>query len=106
MKWTDDKPKVEGWYWHRRIDLPHKNEGILHVHKNKKKRMFVWDEMDAKWDTVNHYNGQWAGPIPSPEETMQQRRKRTQKQGPYKAGRTLKAQAVARKIEQAMKGGR
>ena len=46
-----------------------------------------------------------AGRIMKPE-TMQQRRKRTQKQGPYKAGATVKAKAAARKIEKAMKGGR
>ena len=37
-------------------------------------------------------------------QTLLKRRRRTQKQGPYKAGRTVKAQASARKIEQAMKG--
>lgn len=39
-------------------------------------------------------------------ETAQQRRTRTQKQGPYKAGATLKAKAVIGKIEAAMKKGR
>lgn len=37
------------------------------------------------------------------EETMQARRRRTQKQGPYKAGATLKAKAAVGKIEAAMK---
>lgn len=36
-------------------------------------------------------------------ETMQARRKRTQKQGPYKAGATLKAKAAVGKIEAAMR---
>ncbi len=40
------------------------------------------------------------------EETMQARRRRTQKQGPYKAGATLKAKAAADKIEAAMRKGR
>lgn len=37
-------------------------------------------------------------------ETRHERSRRTRKQGPYKAGATLKAKAAARKIEQAMKG--
>ncbi len=37
------------------------------------------------------------------EAFMQSRRKRTQKQGPYKAGATLKAKAVVGKIEAAMR---
>ena len=37
------------------------------------------------------------------KETMQQRRKRTQKQGPYKAGATLKAKAAIGKIEAALR---
>ncbi len=36
-------------------------------------------------------------------ETMQARRKRTQKQGPYKAGATMKAKVAVGKIEAAMK---
>lgn len=36
-------------------------------------------------------------------ETAQQRRKRTQKLGPYKAGRTVMAQKAVGKIEAAMK---
>lgn len=36
-------------------------------------------------------------------ETMQARRRRTQKQGPYKAGATLKAKAAVKRIEAAMR---
>lgn len=67
--------------------------------------MYVWDEIDGQWSPIKHYGGQWAGPIQSPDnpETMQQRRKRTQKQGPYKAGRAMKVKAAVGKIEKAMK---
>lgn len=37
------------------------------------------------------------------EETLQARRTRTQKQGPYKAGATLKAKAAVGKIEAALR---
>lgn len=37
------------------------------------------------------------------QEALQARRKRTQKQGPYKAGRTVMAQKAVGKIEAAMK---
>ena len=37
------------------------------------------------------------------DKAMQDRRKRTQKLGPYKAGRTVQAQKAVGKIEAAMK---
>jgi hypothetical protein len=63
MTWTKDKPTVPGWYWYRN---PHG---------------FVWveniDEKDGELCAVStagvmylveNYPGEWAGPLPLPEE--------------------------------------
>ena len=60
LTWTDAKPTVPGWYWHRsqagqRADIGYyQDEQIL---------------LDGCLEWVIHLKGQFAGPIPAPKET-------------------------------------
>jgi hypothetical protein len=55
MKWTDDKPTVEGWYFWR---INQRYRDPLH-----------WYVKYIEPDMHNHpLNGQYAGPIPEPTE--------------------------------------
>lgn len=69
MKWTDEKPTVPGWYWQRFGTSKNDPISIRHV--------FISDElypgtpcflMYMKICPVDIVQGQWAGPIPEPED--------------------------------------
>lgn len=54
MKWTKDEPTEEGWYYwrmDRRIHDP------LH-----------WHVLYVEPDLIPRAKGQWAGPLPQPDE--------------------------------------
>lgn len=52
LEWTDDPPKVPGWYWHRC------EEGVVTMRR-------VWK---GDIETPSKIPQQWAGPIPEPRE--------------------------------------
>ena len=54
MKWTNDKPSIEGWYFWRPNS---KSTDSLH-----------WYVLYVEDDLLPRSSGQWAGPIPEPEE--------------------------------------
>ena len=64
MKWTDDKPTVEGWYFWRRTSKS--NDSMTW------EVYFYESEVDVYWiDGTQAYpktRGQWFGPIPEPVE--------------------------------------
>ena len=63
MKWTNDKPSVEGWYLWR---LRGKSQDSFHW-----LAYFYEAEMNQVWSDgttmVMPDGGQWAGPIPEPD---------------------------------------
>ena len=56
LTWTDEPPKVPGWYWCRHKSYPE----YAVVRK-------VWPEVWAEFGVPDGYD-QWAGPIPEPRE--------------------------------------
>ena len=56
LAWTDEPPKVPGWYWCRHKSYPE----YAVVRK-------VWPEVWAEFGVPDGYD-QWAGPIPEPRE--------------------------------------
>ena len=56
LEWTDEPPKVPGWYWCRHKSYPE----YAVVRK-------VWPEVWAEFGVPDGYD-QWAGPIPEPRE--------------------------------------
>lgn len=52
LEWTDEPPKVPGWYWHRC------EEGVVTMRR-------VWK---GDIETPSKIPQQWAGPIPEPRE--------------------------------------
>ena len=57
LEWTDEPPKVLGWYWFK-DDLFFKKGGIMRITD-------VWIEEIKK---TSGPHDQWAGPIPEPRE--------------------------------------
>ena len=57
LTWTDESPKVPGWYWNR--DTRHPNEaGFLLVSNSRIEQL----------QRMSKPTEQWAGPIPEPRE--------------------------------------
>lgn len=52
LEWTDEPPKVPGWYWYRHN--PSRTLGMINV-----------DVEPIEYESLP---GQWAGPIPEPRE--------------------------------------
>ena len=50
LEWTDEPPKVPGWYWWRNLSKP----PVVHSNNFKNRKPHPADE--------------WAGPIPAPRE--------------------------------------
>lgn len=69
LPWTDAKPTVPGWYWHRYGprdgDAPTVVE--IAIHPKRAKLMTVWAAHSTD-DWTELLEGQFAGPIPQPEE--------------------------------------
>lgn len=65
MKWTTEKPTAPGWYWYRSIVCEvTRYTRVVEVFPNGK----VSDGSLFPMDHVDKFNGEWAGPIPEPEE--------------------------------------
>lgn len=52
LEWTDEPPKVPGWYWYR----------------HKPSRTIAMINVDVEPIEYESLPGQWAGPIPEPRE--------------------------------------
>lgn len=52
LAWTDEPPKVPGWYWYR----------------HKPSRTIAMINVDVEPIEYESLPGQWAGPIPEPRE--------------------------------------
>jgi hypothetical protein len=65
MKWTPAKPTLPGWYWWRTNTVITRRwvlQGIIHIDGDGYCR--------HEGEYVSKLDGQWAGPIPSPEEAQ------------------------------------
>ena len=63
MKWTNKKPTEPGWWWYRFADAK-----AVTVWVWKGRRNLVVDLGDRSY-SLKELSGQWAGPIPMPEES-------------------------------------
>lgn len=69
MKWTTELPKKSGWYW---VRSPHNHvtktmfEVIFALYE--KKYMVIVNNYTVPVDKVAKMYGEWAGPMPDPEE--------------------------------------
>lgn len=65
MKWTWEKPTTPGWYWYRSIVCETTMyTRVVEVFPNGK----VSDGLLLPMDQIATRQGEWAGPIPEPEE--------------------------------------
>ena len=64
MKWTTEQPTVPGWYWHRMTD------GLTWMEQIEvlDGRLVVIEDHPYGPQPVAGCTGEWAGPIPEPEE--------------------------------------
>ncbi len=66
MKWSSNKPTKPGWYWWR---APGKNPRVLRVWAYEGSKPTCQDGFGGDEDFIeNMVPGEWAGPIPEPEE--------------------------------------
>ncbi len=63
MKWTTEKPTAPGWYWYKGAGYP----TILYVYTETFIGSLFVEDPDYG-GPVQGYPGEWAGPIPEPEE--------------------------------------
>lgn len=63
LPWTDAKPTVPGWYWYRDDVSDHRESWAMLEYRNDET---VYDEGFSH--PVDEFAGQFAGPIPHPEE--------------------------------------
>ena len=71
LKWTSEKPKDIGWYWYRPEPrfIPRMVYVCWRYEPNKDPRWCVIIPCNCDmWLNVNEFGGEWAGPIPEPEE--------------------------------------
>jgi hypothetical protein len=68
MTWTNEKPTVAGWYWHR----DHYGNRVIEVREsgyNSEPGLVIIDPEFSHGETcIATTLGQFAGPIPKPEE--------------------------------------
>ena len=60
MTWSSENPSKPGWYWWRDKGMFPR---IRLIQKDRDSRLFTDTNVYAKFE-----KGQWAGPIPEPEE--------------------------------------
>jgi hypothetical protein len=73
MKWTNEKPTVEGWYFYRGTTGPHTVNHTLVVRVSFGDGVRVRKDVALVYEGEERYSidrmpGEWAGPIPEPEE--------------------------------------
>ncbi|MDE2097207.1 MAG: hypothetical protein KGL39_08165 [Patescibacteria group bacterium] len=61
LRWSSEPPKVPGWYWYNSDGF---GIGMVLVVIAESVPRARWTSVEC----VNFTNGQWAGPIPEPEE--------------------------------------
>mgnify|MGYP001619479552 CR=1 FL=1 len=66
--WTDEKPTVPGWYWWRRKSTSQRKK-IIHV-LAKGRKPYLFYVYGLRYSSYRVFTGQWAGPIPAPEEEV------------------------------------
>ena len=64
LTWTDEPPKVPGWYWFKTAYRIH-IVSVEHDHR-KVDDLYICVGSVGIW--MSNLHGQWAGPIPEPRE--------------------------------------
>lgn len=68
MTWTNEKPKVPGWYWWRsKADAPY----IVHLGMVRREiygPLVLCSDYCEDGETPDELGGHWAGPLLPPEE--------------------------------------
>lgn len=65
MKWTNNKPTKEGWYWYD-PDGGFPEKRMIYFVDND---LDLWiDHHDYEFFPISEFDGKWAGPIPEPDE--------------------------------------
>lgn len=65
MKWSKEKPTQAGWYWWKDLDRPGKPHMAHVVNDGYGLTVYGIEEYSRRLYEVR---GEWAGPIPEPEE--------------------------------------
>lgn len=66
LVWTDAKPTVPGWYWWR---APYSHPEMIHLFRITEDSPLIMNRRNGTYMAPNV--GQFAGPIPQPEEPRQ-----------------------------------
>lgn len=86
MQWTKELPKIPGWYWHRTKLISHEEGGCRRVvlvvrcgsHGDTLEALDdAYDSVSGVpvYRTVAELEGEWAGPIPGPQEPGEEARR-------------------------------
>ena len=68
LRWTKDKPTVEGWYWVKEERSGESTMVLIDEHDLACANDEFCPHCKARAYSSLHYPGLWAGPIPEPEE--------------------------------------
>jgi hypothetical protein len=69
MEYTNEYPKVPGWYWARNLIMyPTGVKGVVEVHDDLTMTIPGWGEDDKDGIMGMTPDAEFAGPIPEPEE--------------------------------------
>ncbi len=67
LTWTSKRPDKAGWYWFR--DAEENSAVVVQIHElGKDSPLFV---ESYGWLTDDVMNGEWAGPLPEPQEGVE-----------------------------------
>ena len=69
MTWNERQPTTPGWYWYRG-EASGQKPVVVFVNPHADPTSGNWEVyfLTGVIKTVAHWDGQWAGPIPMPEE--------------------------------------
>ncbi len=62
-RWTREQPTVEGWYWYKDQKTPEQPVFVYQTTNGSLCELWRGDLQD-----LDNLRGEWAGPIPEPEE--------------------------------------
>ena len=68
MKWSSDKPTAPGYYWHRSRTMVNGKHFTWVVEIEKVSDVLYVAGLSPNRFILENASGDWAGPIPAPEE--------------------------------------
>jgi hypothetical protein len=66
LEWTDEPPKVPGWYWFK----DEYGIRIAWIKHDSRKMNELYAVIGGVGNWMSTLHGQWAGPIPKPREPL------------------------------------